>query len=112
MPGLVLNGGKNLVAALNILMQASYHLGYFLKTWKKRKLKKPEESNYHVPSLYRSISLTNIFGKVFEKVTLQEAVTTLAENNFFEGINVYGYQKSKNVPHALHPRIEQMSQAV
>ena len=52
-PELVLNGGKNLVAALNILMQASYQLGYFLKPWKKENriyLRKPEKSSYHVPS--------------------------------------------------------------
>ena len=36
-PEVILNGEKNLVAALNILMQASYQLGYFPKPWKKRK---------------------------------------------------------------------------
>ena len=44
-PELVLNGGKNLLTALNILMQASYQLGYFPKPWKKENriyLKKPE----------------------------------------------------------------------
>ena len=34
-PELVLNEAKNLVAALNILIQASYRTGYFLKPWKK-----------------------------------------------------------------------------
>ena len=35
-PECVLNGGKNLVAAaLNMLMQTSYQLGYFPKPWKK-----------------------------------------------------------------------------
>ena len=34
---LVINGGKYLVAALNILLQASYQLGYFLKRWKNKK---------------------------------------------------------------------------
>ena len=41
---LVINGGKYLVAALNILLQASYQLGHFLKPWKNKKriyLKKP-----------------------------------------------------------------------
>ena len=47
-PEPVLNGGKNPVTALNILMQASYQLGYFLKSWEKEKiyLKKPEKSSY------------------------------------------------------------------
>ena len=55
---LVLNGGKNRVAAINILIQASYQLRYFLKPWKKENriyLKKPEKSSYHVLSSYRSI---------------------------------------------------------
>ena len=34
-PELVLIGGKNRVAALNIPMQTSYQLGYFSKPWKK-----------------------------------------------------------------------------
>ena len=36
-PELILSGEKNLLAALNILMQASYQLGYFPKPWKERK---------------------------------------------------------------------------
>ena len=53
-PELVLNEAKNLVAALNILIQASYQTGYFLKPWKKENnhLKKPEKSRYHVPRSY------------------------------------------------------------
>ena len=103
---LVLNGGKNLVAAINILIQASYQLGYFLKPWKKENriyLKKPEKSSYHVLSSYRSIYLTNNFNKIFERVILQEAINTLTGNNFFgkNEKNVYAYQKRKNVPQAL-----------
>ena len=37
-PEPVLNGGKNPVTALNILMQASYQLGYFLKSWEKENI--------------------------------------------------------------------------
>ena len=37
-PELDLNEGKNLVTALNILMQASYQLGYFPKPSKKKSL--------------------------------------------------------------------------
>lgn len=65
---LVINGGKYLVAALNILLQASYQLGYFLKPWKKENriyLKKPEKSSNYVPSSYISIPLTSSFGKIF-----------------------------------------------
>ena len=98
---LVINGGKYLVAALNILLQASYQLGYFPKPWKNKKriyLKKPGTSSYHVPSSFRSISLTNTFGKNFERVILQEAVNTLTQSNFFDGKNVYASQKAKTLP--------------
>ena len=98
---LVINGGKYLVAALNILLQASYQLGYFPKPWKNKKriyLKKPGTSSYHVPSSFRSISLTNTFGKNFGRVIPQEAVNTLAQSNFFDGKNVYASQKTKTLP--------------
>ena len=114
-PELVLNGEKNLVTALTILMQASYQLGYFLQPWKKENriyLKKPEKSSNYVPSSYISIPLTNSFGKIFERVILQETVNTLTENKFFEGKNVYACQKHKNAPQALLPFLEQMSEAM
>ena len=98
---LVFNGGKNLVAALKILMQGSYQLGYFPKAWKKENrfyLKKPEKSSFHVPSLNRSISLNNTFGKTFERVILQEPVNTFIENNFFEGKTCMHNRKTKMLP--------------
>ena len=51
------------------------------------------------------------FSKIFERIILQEAINTLAENNFFEGKSAYAYQKNKNTPQALFPLIEQMSEA-
>ena len=44
---------------------------------------------------------------------LQEVVNILTKNNFFEGKNVYAYQKkNKNAPQVLLLLIEQMSEAI
>ena len=43
---------------------------------------------------------------------MQIAVTHLTDNNFFDGKNLYGYQKNKNVPQVLLPLIEQMLEAI
>ena len=36
----------------------------------------------------------------------------MTEHKFFEGKNVYAYQKHKNAPQALLPFLEQMSEAM
>ena len=76
-PELVINGGKNLVTALNMLMQASYQLGHFPKPWKKENnlSKETREKKLSCVQLIQ-INITYIFGKIFERVILQEAVNT------------------------------------
>ena len=71
-------------------------------------LKKPGTKSYHLENSYRSISLSNILGKIYEKIILQQARNILKENNFFKGKNLYAYQKNKNASQALMPLIEQM----
>ena len=92
-----------------------YFLGYFPKPWKQENriyLKKPEKESYHLENSYRSISLSNILGKIYEGIILQQAINILEENNFFKGKNLYAYQKNKNPSQALLPLIEQMCEGV
>ena len=75
-------------------MQASWVLP---KTLEKRKLnlpKKPDKESYHLENSYRSISLSNILGKIYKRIILQRAMNILEENKFFEGKNLYAYQKN------------------
>ena len=72
-----------------------------------------DKAAYHIENPYRSISLTNLFGKIYEIILLQQATNILEENNFFEGKNLYAYQKNKNAPQqTLLPLVEQMHEAI
>ena len=72
-----------------------------------------DKATYHIENPYRSISLTNLFGKIYERILLQQATNILEENNFFEGKNLYAYQKNKNAPQqTLLPLVEQMHEAI
>ena len=77
-----------------------------------KKKKKTDKDNYHIPNLYRPISLSNIMGNIYEKIILQEAVSLFTESKFFDRKNVYAYQKSKNAPQALLSLIERVSEAI
>ena len=72
-------------------------------------MKKSDKDNYHIPNSYRPISLSNVMGKIYEKIILQEVVNILTESKFFNGKNVYVYQKNKNARQALIPLMEHMS---
>ena len=91
---LILNGGKQVISALTLLLQACYLIGYFPKLWKMENhiyFKKMDKAAYHIESSYKSISLINLFGKIYETVLLQQATNILEENTFFEGKNLYAY---------------------
>ena len=81
------------------------------KNWKienQINLKKPDKEPYHLENSYRSIPLSKILGKIYERVILHQATNILEENTFFKGKNLYAYQKNKNASQALLPLIEQM----
>ena len=63
--------------------------------------KKMDKATHHTENSYRSISLTNLFGKIYERILLQQATNILEENKFFQRKNLYTYQKNKNAPQAL-----------
>ena len=108
---LIQNGGEQLIISLTLIMQCSHQIGYYPALWKRDNriyLKKPGKDNYRVEKSYRSISISNILGKVFERIILKEATNILTENGFLENKNLYAYQKNKNAPQALLPLVEQM----
>ena len=99
---LVQNGGEQLFHSLAHLMQANYFLGYFPKSWKKENqiyLKKTDKESCYLENSYPSISLSDTFGKIYERIILQQATNILEENKFFKRKNLYdlyAYQKNKN----------------
>ena len=53
------------------ILNYTYNLGYYPKDWKqgnKVYLKKRGKDSYHDPKSYRRISLTNILGKILERI--------------------------------------------
>ena len=100
---------------MTILLRNSYLLGYFPKCWKQDNriyIKNPDKANYHLPNSYISISISDFLGNVYEKIIEQEAINVLTENNFFDGKNIFAYQKNKIPSQALLPLVEQMSDAI
>ena len=90
------NGNEQLLHCLTYLMEASYFLVYLARTWKKENriyLKKTDKTSYHLENSYRSISLSNILGKIYKRIILQQATNILDKNNFFKGKNFYAYKK-------------------
>ena len=43
-----------------------------------------DKATHHIKNSYRFISLTNLFGKIYERILLQQATNILEENKFFE----------------------------
>ena len=76
---LILNGRKQVISAITLLLQAGYLIiGYFPKLWKMENciyFKKMDKATYQIETSYRSISLTNLFGKIYERI-LQQATQT------------------------------------
>ena len=91
--------GEKLFTCITTLLQYCYFLGYFPNCWKQDKRIIILHDNYHNPYFYRPILLSNIMGKIYEKIILQEAVKLLTENKFFDGKNVYPYQEKKKKMH-------------
>ena len=76
--------------------------------------KRQDKESYRLENSYLSLSLSNIYGKIYEQIIVQQAAKILEENNFFKVKNLYPYQKQqkKNVSQALLPLIEQVCEGV
>ena len=100
---LVENGGEQLFQCLTHLMPASCFLRYFSKPWKKENytnLKKSDKESYHLDNSYRSISLSSICGKIYERIILQQA-TNICRKIIFSKGKTYTHIKKTKMPHRL-----------
>ena len=75
-------------------------------------MKKPRKDSYHDPKSYCPISLTNILGKILERIIFNKILHHLETINFFEGKNLYAYRRFFNTTHALLPLIEDMCDSI
>ena len=65
---MILNRRKQVISAHTLLLQTCYLIGYFPKLWKMENriyFKKMDKATYHIENSYRSISLTNLFSKIY-----------------------------------------------
>ena len=102
---LIKEGGEKLLNLIRNILNQTYNLGY-LKDWKQENkiyLKKPGKDSYHDPKSYCPISLTNILGKILERIIFNKILHHLETINFFEGKNLYAYRRFFNTTHALLP---------
>ena len=74
------------------IFNASFQLGHFQKPWKldnRIYVKKPGKDSYHTEKSYRLLSLTNIMGKLFERILMNRITRKLEETSFFKGNGLY-----------------------
>ena len=50
-----------------------------------------ENEMFSLPAEFRSLSLSNILDKIYERIILQQATNILEKNNFFNRKNLYVY---------------------
>ena len=77
-------------------------LGHFHSDWKKEIraiLSKLGRTSYHHCDSYRTISLTNVIGKRFEKITCRRLVAILEDQDF--DIHQYAYLKERSATQAI-----------
>ena len=87
-----------MLQCLTHLMQVSYFRRYFPKPGTKENriyVKNLDKGSCHLESYYRSMSLSNILGKIYERTILHQAANVLEESNFFKGKTQYAFQKNK-----------------
>ena len=112
---MIKSAGEYLITILTNIINESFKIGYFPKAWKQENriyLKKLAKESYHDPKSYRSVSLTNLLGKLLERIILKRILIQLETNNFFQGKNLYSYQKFFNTSQAVLPMIEDMCEAI
>ena len=93
---LIKEGGEKLLNLMRNILNQTYNLGYYPKDWKQENkifLKTPGKDSYHDPKSYRPISLTNILGKILERIIFNKILHHLESTNFFEGKKLICIQK-------------------
>lgn len=108
---LIIKAGVNLHQHLFTLMRTSFRGGFYPATWKRDYriyFKKPDKEDHHNEKAYRPISLTDMMGKIYEKILFNRITSILEQTGFLNDKNIYAYRKGLSTTHALLRLTEQM----
>ena len=98
---------------LQFIWNEAWMKGVFPKEWKKEHravLPKPGKETYNKCSSYRTVSLTSIVGKRFEKITSNRLKTYLDSIDF--DVNQYAYLNGRSTTHALLTLTETLKKSI
>ena len=98
---------------LQTIWQKAWSEGVFIKEWKQEHravLPKPNKESYNECNSYRTVSLTSILGKRFEKISSNRLKTYLEEINFDS--KQHAYLNKRSSTHALLKLTEELKKGV
>ena len=98
---------ENMISCLDYIWNKAWKEGKFLTDWKEEQravLAKYGKDDYHIVESYRTVSLTAVLGKRFEKISAQRILGILEERGF--DIDQYAYLEGRSVTQALISIIE------
>ena len=103
---------ESMMGCLDFIWNKAWDEGKFLTDWKKELravLPKPGKEDYHIVESYRTVSLTAVLGKRYEKVIAQRVLSILEDLGF--DINQYAYLEGRSVTQAMIWVIEKLKVA-
>ena len=98
---------------LKLIWNKAWSQGIFLPEWKQEHravLPKPDKDTYHQCQSYRTVSITSIIGKRFEKMTSTRLSSYLESINF--DAKQHAYLQGRSTTHALLSLIERLQKAI
>ena len=114
-PGKLLDGADRteMKKALKMIYQKAWSEGKFGKAWKQEHrpvIPKPGKDSYNDSQAYRTISLTSVIGKRFEKITCNRLMRFLLYNDFDQ--SQFAYLQGRSTTQALILLLEEIATAM
>ncbi len=103
LPIMVKEGGPNMVAALHNTFIKCWSRGIFPGAWKREDriyLEKPNKEDYTTGKSYRSISLSPVVGKLYERVGEARLKVFMSQNGLYEAYQ-YAYRRNRSLTQAM-----------
>ena len=104
---------QEMTYCLKFIWNKAWSQGVFLPEWKQEHravLPKPDKDTYHQCQSYRTVSITSIIGKRFEKMTSARLSSYLESINF--DTKQHAYLQGRSTTHALISLIERLQKAI
>ncbi len=103
LPLMVLYAAPNKSAALQQTYMSCWKQGVVPEVWKDETriyIPKPDKSTYNVAKSYRSLSLTSILGKIYERIAVSRLQHFMQSNGLYDQYQ-YAYQQNRNITQAI-----------